>query len=274
MGDWVRGWEKFSPQGQQAGEEWDWLLSVDVSQVVFVLLRINQCFMLLIDQNPVFMMHRGDSPSIDVSVFHPWLGSFSLSGQFISGGIQPVCSILKPQTTKESASLQTSFFKLFVWQQLPSNIPRTDSSNNPCLFFSIFSLFVRRGHLPHHLFPCSSLPLKRKPNCHKRLEAEASILGLLGHNSGTFIRNTTGPDGERLLFPVYTLFFLFLSNTHTSHSFILYPQPASLYRSVTFRHYIDLKLQRPSGLEMWLKKCTNEWDSSERTKAWELLVLY
>lgn len=80
------------------------------------------------------------------SIFFHWvtlLSVLSLSGQFIPGGIQQVCSLLKPQITpKEFHIAPKPFFKLFVWQQLPSIFLQADYSDNSCVFVFLSFLFL------------------------------------------------------------------------------------------------------------------------------------
>lgn len=94
-----------------------------------------------------------------MSTFMTLLSLLCLSGQFIPGWIQQVCSLLKPQiTSKEFHFGPKPFFRLFAWQELPYIFfCRQIIATTPfIIFFSLFFVLWREKSLPHHQLKLSS----------------------------------------------------------------------------------------------------------------------
>lgn len=141
------------------------------------------------------------------------LSILCLSGQFIPGGIQQVCSLLKPQITpKEVHIAPKPFFKLFVWQQLPSIFLPADYSDNSCVFvflFFFFFLCVAREVIAtsstQTLFLCSSVCRWHGNNDKtatsvSHIKSWSLLLWTTGHNLGRFLETLQDLEGERPLF--------------------------------------------------------------------------
>lgn len=137
------------------------------------------------------------------------LSLLSLSGQFIPGGIQQVCSLLKPQITpKEFHIAPKPFFKLFVWQQLPSIFLRADCSDNSCVLFFFFLLWLEREVIATSSTQTLFLSFVRRWHGNNdktatsvsHIKSRSLLLWTSGHNFGWFLETLRDLEGERLLF--------------------------------------------------------------------------
>lgn len=124
--------------------------------------------------------------------------------------------LLLTKTTNQTQGIshcsKIFFFKLFVWQQLPSILLQADFSDNSCLCFSFFPFFFlwQEKSFCHIInsnsvsLPfCLSLQWKQWQNCHECLphkKAGAYYFELQGHNFRRFLKTLWDLEGGTLLF--------------------------------------------------------------------------